>query len=430
MVVKMMTFYKEINFKETPIGKVPRDWEVIKLGDQNIAVLIMGQSPPSSTYNKDGEGLLFLQGKAEFGEIYPSPFVYCSKPIKIADTNDVLLSVRAPVGDVNIAPFRCCIGRGLSSIRAKSDKLHYLFLFYYLKFGSKRFESLSMGSTFKAIRKEEIENYKIPLPPPSEQQKIAEILSIVDHAIQKTNEVIAKTERLKKGLMHELLMKGIGRKEFKDTEFGRIPKEWKVVKLRDIVDNKQAIVAGPFGSNLKVSDYRPVGVPIIRLQNIERNRFINKDIKHTSSEKAKELSYHSYQPGDLVLAKLGDPIGKTCIVPPFMGEGIVVADVVRIRLSPKKATNEFIEYMLNSSICFKQLRKETIGSTRPRVNISQVRDLELLLPPLEEQQKIAEILSTVDKKLGIERNEKTRLEKIKQGLMDLLLTGKIRVKGN
>lgn len=192
-------------YKETKIGKIPKTWKVVNLGNKNVATLIMGQSPPSSTYNKEEIGLPFLQGKAEFGEIYPSPDVYCSKPIKVAQRNDVLLSVRAPVGDVNIAPFRCCIGRGLSSIRSKSGRLYYRFLFYYLKFANRRFEALSMGSTFKAIRKREIENYKIPLPPLVEQQKIAEILSTIDSKVELDRKRKLKLERIKRGLMNDLL---------------------------------------------------------------------------------------------------------------------------------------------------------------------------------------------------------------------------------
>ncbi|MEM3382317.1 MAG: restriction endonuclease subunit S, partial [Candidatus Bathyarchaeia archaeon] len=95
-----MIFYKETNFKDTGIGKIPKEWEVVRLKD--VANIIMGQSPPSFTYNKEGRGLPFLQGKMEFGESYPLPVMYCSNPSKVAETNDVLISVRAPVGDVNL----------------------------------------------------------------------------------------------------------------------------------------------------------------------------------------------------------------------------------------------------------------------------------------------------------------------------------------
>ena len=210
--------------------------------------------------------------------------------------------------------------------------------------------------------------------------------------------------------------------DFQETEIGKIPKEWSVVNLHNVVDSQNDIVAGPFGSNLKVVDYRQEGVPIIRLQNIERNEFINKDIKYTSQKKAEELIYHSYKPGDIVLAKLGDPLGKTCIIPDYMEEGIVVADVVRIRISPKKTVNKFIEYILNSSNCSNQLYKETIGSTRPRVNISQIRNLKIPLPSLSEQRQIASILSRVDDDIQKtdEIIQKTQL--MKKGLMQELLT--------
>jgi len=192
-------------YKDTPIGKTPKDWGVQELGDESIADIVAGQSPPSSTYNKENRGLPFLQGKMEFGEMFPSPTTYCFEPIKIAEKNDVLLSVRAPVGDVNIAPSECCIGRGLVAIRAKVDKLNHLFLFYYLKLEGKRFEALSTGSTFKAIRIREIEKFSIPLPSIDEQQRIAEIFSEVDKKLELERREKAKLERVRRGLMDLLL---------------------------------------------------------------------------------------------------------------------------------------------------------------------------------------------------------------------------------
>ncbi len=198
-----ISFYKETQFENAEIGKVPEDWKVVRLG--NYADVIMGQSPPSSTYNTEQNGLPFLQGCAEFGEIYPKPKIYCSNPIKIAEPNDILLSVRAPVGEVNIAPFKCCIGRGLSAIRTKENKLHYMFLFYYLKFNGKVFEKIATGSTFKAIKKNDIENLQILRPPLEEQKKIAQILSTVDKKLEIERKEKEKLERIKKGLMDILL---------------------------------------------------------------------------------------------------------------------------------------------------------------------------------------------------------------------------------
>lgn len=192
-------------YHDTPIGMIPKGWEVVRMGDEDIADLIMGQSPPSSTYNDKKTGLPFLQGNAEFGEMYPTPVLSCSQPTKLSEKNDILLSVRAPVGDVNITPHKLCIGRGLAAIRPKRNNLDYLFLFYYLKFGSRIFESLSMGSTFKAIRKEEVVKFQLPLPPLPEQQKISEILSTVDKKLELLREKKERFEMIKKGLMEDLL---------------------------------------------------------------------------------------------------------------------------------------------------------------------------------------------------------------------------------
>jgi type I restriction enzyme S subunit len=190
-------------FKDTEVGRIPKDWEVEKLG--NIAEIIMGQSPPSSTYNREGKGLPFLQGKREFGDIHPSPILYCSQPIKIAEPNDILISVRAPVGDVNVARYRLCIGRGLAAIRFNLNRASHWFYFYYFQKIKNFLENLGKGSTFKAITMEDLGNLKVPYPSFFEQQKIAEILFAIDKKLAIDRNEKAKLERIKQGLMDLLL---------------------------------------------------------------------------------------------------------------------------------------------------------------------------------------------------------------------------------
>ena len=143
--------------------KPRKDWGVKELKDATN--ILMGQSPPSKTYNTKGEGLPFLQGKAEFGEVYPSIKKYCSTPIRVANSNDVLLSVRAPVGPVNLAPTTLCVGRGLSAIRGKKETLDQMFLFFFMKLNEMKLAGNAVGSTFSSIAKGDIEKIKIPLPP-------------------------------------------------------------------------------------------------------------------------------------------------------------------------------------------------------------------------------------------------------------------------
>jgi type I restriction enzyme S subunit len=141
----------------------------------------------------------------EFGDIHPSPILYCSQPIKIAEPNDILISVRAPVGDVNVARYRLCIGRGLAAIRFNLNRASNWFYFYYFQKIKNFLENLGKGSTFKAITKEDLENLKVPYPSFFEQQKIAEILFAIDKKLEIDRNEKAKLERIKQGLMDLLL---------------------------------------------------------------------------------------------------------------------------------------------------------------------------------------------------------------------------------
>ncbi len=124
---------------------LPKDWKWVKLGD--ACIITMGQSPPSTSYNRKGIGLPFFQGKAEFTELHPIVEKWCNAPNKIAMTNDVLLSVRAPVGTTNIANQKCCIGRGLAAIRLDN----YKYAFYFLRSIQQQLDSKGTGTTFRAI---------------------------------------------------------------------------------------------------------------------------------------------------------------------------------------------------------------------------------------------------------------------------------------
>ena len=157
--------------------------------------------------------------------------------------------------------------------------------------------------------------------------------------------------------------------------------EYRLLKLREIVvDGKKGIVSGPFGSNLKTSDYTNAGVPIIRLQNVKRTYLNSNNLVYTSKEKAEQLSSHSFRPGDILVSKLGDDLGRACIAPDEIGEGIVSADVVRIRVDPEIASAEYVMYAINNPASTVSLAGDIQGVTRPRVSLDNVRDLEIYLP--------------------------------------------------
>jgi type I restriction enzyme S subunit len=148
---------------------LPNRWQLARVGDNNYTELILGQSPNSEFYNKEGIGLPFYQGKSDFGNIHPTPTVCCSKPKKIAEPNDILLCVRAPVGPTNIAKEKCCIGRGLAAIRCL-EGLDYRYLIWILRKFEKGIADKGQGSTFDAIGKEDIMKIEFPFPIDNKEQ--------------------------------------------------------------------------------------------------------------------------------------------------------------------------------------------------------------------------------------------------------------------
>jgi len=166
--------------KSTAVSKVflPRAAREARLGD--VCAIVQGQSPTSSTCTSDpGSGLPFYQGKAEFGRTYPTPNRWCSEPLKIAIKNDILVSVRAPVGDVNLCSERCCIGRGIMAVRTLVGADH-LYVFYYLRAIQGRIRRLGSGTTFMSITGKQLQEVKISMPSLEHQKHIASILSGVD----------------------------------------------------------------------------------------------------------------------------------------------------------------------------------------------------------------------------------------------------------
>jgi type I restriction enzyme S subunit len=212
-----------------------------------------------------------------------------------------------------------------------------------------------------------------------------------------------------------------------------LPGGWVWTNLGKIVTNsKNDIVDGPFGSNLKASEYIETGIPIIRIQNIDRNFFINKNIKYINEKKYEELIRHNFMAGDIVITKLGAPLGKSCIVPENMRNGIIVADVVRLRIRHNFIFKKFLVYIINSDIVSKQLSNKTKGTTRPRVNLNHIRNISIPLPPLNEQKRIVEKIEELFSKLdaGIAALERIRgkIKTYRQAVLKYAFEGKLTEK--
>lgn len=408
-------------YKKTELGWIPNEWEINKLS--SISEIIMGQSPDSNSYNDEKIGIPFFQGKTEFGRINPIVKKWCSNPIKISQPQDILISVRAPVGEVNINIEESCIGRGLAAIRQKN--CDYKFLFYYMQKIKNRLNLSAQGSTFTAINSGDLKNISIITPPLEEQQKIADILSTVDSQIDDTDKLIEKTKELKKGLMQRLLTKGIGHSEFKKSEVGEIPVEWEVLKSDQIFDLITDYVAnGSFADlnkNVKYTDEEDYAV-LVRLMDYKNN--YNGPFVYVDKSAYDFLKKSKLEANDIIISNVGAYAGYVFRAP-NIGKPITLGpNAILVR---SKENKEFIYYWLSSDIGQKSIREIISTTAQPKFNKTDFKKIKIPVPPSIEQQKIADILLAVDTQISEYENKKLKLEELKKGLMQQLLTGKIRV---
>ncbi len=210
-----------------------------------------------------------------------------------------------------------------------------------------------------------------------------------------------------------------------------IPTDWKQVQLGSIADpeKKWSFTGGPFGSNLKSKDYTAEGVRIIQLQNIGDGKF-NDDYKiYTSKTKADELLSCNIYPGEIILSKMGDPVGRACIIPDSEDRFLMASDGIRVVPDSGAYNTFFIFSAINSGYFRIKVESSSTGSTRKRIGLSVLRKIKVLCPPLPEQHRIVSVLGTWDKMIE-KLSRKIELKKnIKKGLMQELLTGKKRLKG-
>ena len=291
-----------------------------------------------------------------------------------------------------------------------------------------QFLKLSNGGVQSFIALGMIRKLKIPLPPIEEQKKIADILSTVDKKIAFVEENINATEELKKALMQKLLTEGIGHTEFKDSELGRIPESWEVVELLKVCeDNKRAIVDGPFGSNLKTIHFREEGIPVIQSNFVTSGKFNAKEYVYVDEDKFNSEIRSKVIGGDIVMAKIGANCGTSAIIPLEHPNALLSGNSIKISVDQNKASTVFIDFIFKSMYSRNKLVELKSVGAQPAISMPLLKKMKIVKPLLEEQKQIAEILSTVDKKIENLKEKKQSFEELKKGLMQKLLTGEVRV---
>jgi len=404
-------------YKKTKVGWIPEEWDVTKLA--STSKIIMGQSPNSEFYNEVGEGLPLIQGMSDIKDGKTQPRYWTTQITKECHPDDIILSVRAPVGNVARSIHHGCIGRGVCVVRSKKSSD---FIFQLLKYMEPVWARYSQGSTFEAVVSKDVKQFPVPNPPYPEQKRIAEILNTWDRAIEQTRQLIDAKQRLKKGLMQQLLT---GRMRFPGfgapvEKAGELPEGWEEKTLGDM---------GTFskGANIQKSDLVDEGIPCIRYGEIYTvHDFILKEFKSYISSSTAMSSKRIYK-GDILFAGSGETreeIGK-CIAYVDEYEAYAGGDVIIFRSN--ESNPYYLGYLLNHPLIIKQKSALGQGYSIFHIYPNMLKKLIIHLPPRNEQKMIVHVISTLD-------NEILRLVKLtkflnlqKLGLLQKLLSGEVRV---
>ncbi len=344
-----------------------------------------------------------------------------SSSLKLLPKLSVLMTSRASIGfcAINLVPITT--NQGFANFIPKQNTSAQ-FLVYLLRFNSHKFKSLASGSTFLEINKSTLKGFKCVVPPLHEQKRIAEILTSVDDAIQVTEKVIEQTKKVKQGLLQELLTRGIGHTKFKKTEIGEIPESWEVAKFGKVLD----VVSG---KGFKAAEYVEEGIKLLRIDNVSWGEVTWETKAHLPFSYSKDYPKLVLKENDIVLA-LNRPITQGKLKISKIGSRdlplILYQRVGRIEIKSSALINLFTYHLLCSYLK-EFIESSKVGSDQPFINISDLRKLLLPLPPIEEQRKIAQIFDDLDRELLLFKRALEVYINIKSGLMQDLLTGRVRV---
>lgn len=402
-----------IKFKDTPIGKIPVDWEATTI--ENVCDILDGKRVP---LNKEQRGK--IKGHIPYyganGIVdYINDYIFDEDLILLAEDGGYF-------DEYQTRPIAYLI-HGKSWVNNHAHVLrvreHAITEWIFYSLVHKNVIPFIKGGTRSKLNQADLRQIPIPLPPLSEQQKIAEILSTVYDAIEVTDRIIEKTKELKKGLMQKLLTRGIGHKKFKKTEIGEIPVEWEVARLKEIANVRYGLGQPP-----ALDDN---GIPMVRATNIHEGAISKAGLISVKRDALPPSRNPFLKNGDIIVVRSGAYTGDIGLITKEWEGAVAGYDLV---VTPSSRINSMFltNYLLSNIIqkwYFASLKER---SAQPHLNSLQVEETPIALPPITEQEKIAEVLSSTHSEIKQEEAQKKYLETLKKSLMQVLLTGRGRVK--
>ena len=427
-------------YKMTELGEIPKDWSIKTINDlikENIIIDVMdgnhGEIHPKASEYVDIGIPFIMANNLKNGklDIEGCKFISYEQAKRLRKgfsvEGDVLLTHKGTLGETAIVPKLrdeyIMLTPQVTYYRVSNNNVlinRYLKVYFDSKKYQDKLKSFGSQSTRDYVGITEQRKLSIILPTIEEQEKIASIISTVDEQIDNVDALIEKNKELKKGLMQTLLTKGIGHTKFKTTEIGEIPEEWEVVKFKEITDILRCGVAS-------TPTYVENGIPFLSAQNVNNEKLSLHKYNFISEDYHKQLTKNDKpQKGDILYSRVGANYGIAAVVD-IDFEFSVYVSLTLIRMK-NEYDSKFYKYLLNSTVIRKQADIGVFqGGGVPNLNVKVVEKFNVVVPPKYEQIKIASILSEVDRKIDEYENKKQKLEELKKGLMQQLLTGMIRV---
>lgn len=384
-----------------------KKWKEVTL--ETISTIEMGQSPSSSTYNNQGVGLPFFQGKAEFGKIHPTATKWCSSPNKVANIGDILLSIRAPVGPINIADQNCAIGRGLAAIQAKPG-IEIGYIAHFLRGSEKKLASMATGSTFPAVTGKVVREFPILLPPANEQRRIADKLDRVLARVDAANEHLSRVAPLIKRFRQSVLAAATS---------GRLTEDWRKNKLQEWkFERADAICSKVQSGGTPKAGFSPQGIPFLKVYNIVNQRidfdykpqFVAQEVHEGELKKSITL------PDDVLMNIVGPPLGKVAIVSSTSPSWNINQAITLFRPS-ERILSKWIYIVLCEGAPIRSVLKSTKGSVgQVNISLSQCRAFSIPVPSIEEQ---SEVVRRVEKLFAFADRLEERLSQAQAAVQKL-----------
>lgn len=412
-------------FKSSPIGMIPEDWDAQPI--KAFGLVVTGNTPP--TADRDNyEGTYMFVSPADLG--YAKYIRSTQKTLsekgfsitrKMTKGSLLFTCIGSTIGKMGIATDELTSNQQINAILINENN-DVEFLYYELTRHVKRIKLLAGEQAVPIINKSAFEKIEIVRPPLTEQRKIAQILSLWDESIETLENLIKRKERRKKELMQQLLT---GKKRFKEFK----GEKWKLKELINFcVDSKRAIVDGPFGSNLKTIHYRNSGRPIVTSGYVTDCVFKASDYLYVDEEKFQSEIRSKVVGGDIVMAKIGARCGASAIMPLKHPDSILSGNVLKITIDSKENNINYVWFYLYWLYKNDQFISITSTGAQPCVSIPALKKIKIPCLSIIEQTKIASVLSSADEEIQTLKTQLSHCKQQKKGLMQVLLTGKKRVK--